>query len=142
MSTLKADTIVAADGSSPVTLTKQSAAKAWATVDAYQATTGTTSSFNISSTTDDGTGLWDNAFTNSMNSTPYSVSQIGTGGADSDVYVRALHVRGTYHTEPTPASMLTSGVGIKSVFAGGSSSYSGNIYGYAFGSFQVYGDLA
>jgi len=28
MSTLKADTIVAADGSSPVTLTKQSAAKA------------------------------------------------------------------------------------------------------------------
>jgi hypothetical protein len=29
MSTIKADTIVASDGTSPVTLTKQSAAKAW-----------------------------------------------------------------------------------------------------------------
>lgn len=113
--------------------------KAWATVDAYQATTGTTSSFNISSTTDDGTGLWDNAFTNSMNSTPYSVSQMGTGGGDADAYVRALHVRGTIHTEPTPSSMLTSGVGIKYVYTASGAS---GMYGYAFSSFQVHGDLA
>ena len=47
MSTLKAGTIVATDGSSPVTLTKQSAAKAWAKV--TQDTTHTVnSSFNIS----------------------------------------------------------------------------------------------
>jgi hypothetical protein len=37
MSTLKADTIVAADGSSPVTLTKQSAAKVWVFYNSSQA---------------------------------------------------------------------------------------------------------
>jgi hypothetical protein len=37
MSTIKADTIVASDGTSPVTLTKQSAAKAWCRLDGQQA---------------------------------------------------------------------------------------------------------
>ena len=138
MSTLKADTIVASDGTSPVTLTKQSAAKAYATVDAEQTTTGTTSSFNISSTTDDGTGLWDNAFTNNMSSTPYSVAGISTGGADSDAFVRAVHIRATQHTDTTPSSMLTSGVGFKGVFAGSTQ----GVYGYAYNSFEVLGDLA
>tara|TARA_R100001463_G_scaffold133862_1_gene195586 strand:- start:15 stop:428 length:414 start_codon:yes stop_codon:yes gene_type:complete len=135
-SKLDVDEIAAKNGTGPVTLTKQSAAKAWATVDAYQATTGTTSSFNISSTTDDGTGLWDNAFVNNMDSTPYAVSQMGTGGGDTEAYIRALHVRGTAHTETTPSSMLTSGVGLKYVFT------LPGIYGYAFGSFQIFGDLA
>ena len=68
MSTLKADTIVASDGISPVTLTKQIAAKAfvgnWST---SAATLG--DSFNVSSVTDHTTGYarpnWSNAFSNS-----------------------------------------------------------------------------
>ena len=139
MSTVKADTIVASDGSSPVTLTKQSAAKAYATVDAYQTTTGTTSSFNISSTTDDGNGLWDNAYTNNMSADLYSVAQIGTAGADSDVHTRMLHVRTTIHTDPNPATMLTSGCGFAMRWNTASSA---GTYGYAFSSFLIFGDLA
>lgn len=55
MSTLKVDTLVAADGSSAVTLTKQSAAKVFVHIDG----TGTTvvdASLNVSSITDDGVG--------------------------------------------------------------------------------------
>ena len=65
MSTLKADTIVASDGTSPVTLTKQSAAKAWCNLD----TSGTTAfrdSFNCSSATDSGTGKNFATLTNAM----------------------------------------------------------------------------
>lgn len=55
MSTIKADTIVASDGTSPVTLTKQSAAKAWVYFDNLS-TNVTRGSFSISSNTDNGTG--------------------------------------------------------------------------------------
>ena len=56
MSTLKADTIVASDGSSPVTLTKQEAVKFWVNYDAVdQATDG---SLNQSSLTDETTGRY------------------------------------------------------------------------------------
>ena len=63
MSTLKADTIVASDGTSPVTLTKQSAAKAFGNIES-----GTTlvESFNESAFTDNGTGDFTHNFTNSM----------------------------------------------------------------------------
>ena len=57
MSTLKADTIVATDGSSPVTLTKQSAAKAWLTFDGG-GTISTYDSFGISSIADVNTGKY------------------------------------------------------------------------------------
>ena len=54
MSTIKADTIVASDGSSPVTLTKQSAAKTWVH---YNQDTGTVNtSFNVSTVTDNTSG--------------------------------------------------------------------------------------
>jgi hypothetical protein len=66
MSTLKADTIVAADGSSPVTLTKQSAAKHWVNYDAVNQTTD--GSFNQSSLTDQTTGKYYSTFTNVMSS--------------------------------------------------------------------------
>ena len=65
MSTLKADTIVAADGTSPVTLTKQSAAKAWAAFNS----TGTPAfrdSFNASTLTDNGTGDMTISYANSF----------------------------------------------------------------------------
>ena len=139
MSTLKADTIQNTSGGA-VTLTKQEAAKAYATVDAYQTTTGTTTSFNISSTTDDGAGLWDNAYTNNMSAATYSVAMIGTGGQDSEQLLRIIHVRAGVHTNSSPSEMLTSGCGF--VYRYVSSSGTIANYGYAYSSFQVFGDLA
>ena len=63
MSTLKADTLVASDGTSPVTLTKQSAAKAWISA-ANDASIY--DSFNASTGTDHGTGDYSFALTNSF----------------------------------------------------------------------------
>ena len=66
MSTLKADTIVASDGSSPVTLTKQEAVKFWVNYDAVdQATDG---SLNQSSLTDETTGRYYSSFTSNFSS--------------------------------------------------------------------------
>mgnify|MGYP003141024892 CR=1 FL=1 len=74
MSTIKADTIVAADGTSPVTLTKQSAAKAWNNMNG----TGTAAirdSFNIASITDVGTGEYKHTLSNAMSTADnYSLS--------------------------------------------------------------------
>lgn len=138
MSTFKVDTLQSTTGGA-VTLTKQQTVKAYATIDAYQSTTGTTTSFNISSTTDDGAGLWDNAYTNNMSVNRYSVSQMGTGGGDSDANVRVIHVRTTIHTDSNPATMLTSGCGFVYRYVNTTAC---DEYGYAFGSFQVFGDLA
>ena len=83
MSTLKADTIVASDGTSPVALTKQSAAKTLFCMNIHASTTyhgvtaGTISSqtFNISSGTDAGTGLIRGSLTNAMGSLQYVWSE-------------------------------------------------------------------
>jgi hypothetical protein len=69
MSTIKADTIVASDGTSPVTLTKQSAAKVWLYAPATVASIS--DSFNISSVDDDGTGQAGMNLTSSMGSVNY-----------------------------------------------------------------------
>jgi len=66
MSTLKADTIVAADGTSPVTLTKQSAAKQ--TIHYSGGTNAILSSLNTSSVTDNGTGNFTINYTNNFSS--------------------------------------------------------------------------
>jgi hypothetical protein len=66
MSELRADTITGSDGSSPVTLTKQSAAKVIAAMDSTATALGT-ANLNLSSGTDNGTGDYTvttiNAFT-------------------------------------------------------------------------------
>ena len=69
MSDIRVDTISAANGTDPVTLTKQSAAKAWV----YGSTTaGLLGSFNISSGTDHGTGDYTYSLTSSMADLYYS----------------------------------------------------------------------
>lgn len=78
MSTLKVDTLVAADGSSAVTLTKQSAAKVLFAMNLRSttamdiATNGISSeTLNISSGTDAGTGLARGNITNAMQNKQY-----------------------------------------------------------------------
>lgn len=64
------DTIAASDGTSPATLTKQSAAKAFASVQGTGsgAPIRNSQSLNVSSTTDSGSGDYEVAFSNSMDS--------------------------------------------------------------------------
>ena len=90
MSELRADTITGSDGTSPVTLTKQSAAKAFGAFDQRGSkisanTAGDT--FNISSFSDTSTGIFSTSLTSSMSGTEYSsVSNIhytGTNGTNS-----------------------------------------------------------
>lgn len=72
MSTLKADTIVASDGTSPVTLTKQITIKSYLVFDFSD--NGTPDSFNISSVTDRATGSLYGNFSSSMSIAGYAVT--------------------------------------------------------------------
>ena len=105
MSTLKVDTLTASDGTSPVTLTKQSAAKAWFQF-AGRGTATINDGLNITSLSDVGTGNFDLSFTNNMANTTYAFSNgqgwdVGatsstTSGTDKDLIFssgpRVLHV--------------------------------------------------
>jgi len=81
MGTLKVDTVVGSDGTSPVTLTKQVAAKTFS----VSAADGTsiTSSFGISSLADGGTGLQTFSLTNSMSDANYAALCVGTNSGGS-----------------------------------------------------------
>ena len=81
MSTIKADTIVASDGTSPVTLTKQSAAKAWVSFDNTGGTPSVNESFNNSSITDTQAGEYGINFVNSFTNNGYS----STGSASGEI---------------------------------------------------------
>ena len=67
-SVLNVDTIAAKDGTSPATLTKQSAAKMWANANNSHVIQN---SFNVSSLTDGGTGNYTWAMNNSMSDADY-----------------------------------------------------------------------
>ena len=79
-SVLNVDSIAAKDGTSPVELTKQSAAKAWALDETlYSNSNFVADSFNIASTSDEGTGDMHFNFTNSFSNTGFA-SVAGSGG--------------------------------------------------------------
>jgi hypothetical protein len=79
MSELRADTITASNGTSPVTLTKQSAAKAWGVLN----TATQRGAFGISGTTDHGTGDQTVTMTAAFSDANYSFTGTGsnTGNA-------------------------------------------------------------
>lgn len=117
MSTLKADTIQNTTGG-PVTLTNQSAAKAWVNFDTDAVIN---ESFNGSSITDITTGQFKYTVTNAMNTTTYCQST--SSGA-------------TKHTSGWEAARTTSVCGILT-FA------NTHVYGdYTDGNILMHGDLA
>ncbi len=67
-SVLNVDTIAAKDGTSPVALTKASAAKSWLNLTG-SGTPAINGTLNVSSITDHGTGEYTESFTNNYNST-------------------------------------------------------------------------
>lgn len=70
MSELRTDTITASDGTSPVTLTKQSAAKAWCDITANPV--AFRDSFGMSSSSDIAVGNYSVSFTNSFSNAYYA----------------------------------------------------------------------
>ena len=72
MSELRADTITASNGTSPVTLTKQSAAKMWVDVTGVS-TASINKSLNTSGLLENGTGDYTVSFINNFDSGNYSV---------------------------------------------------------------------
>jgi hypothetical protein len=87
MSELRADTITGSDGTSPVTLTKQSAAKVWANIN--QSGNSVRGSSGLSSMTDNAGGDVSINFTNAFDSTNnYAVNgTTGSNASSPDSYV-------------------------------------------------------
>ena len=82
-SVLNVDSIAAKDGTSPVTLTKQFAAKMWADID-MTGTATLDASGNVASITDNGTGDVTTNFVSSMSNANYACSGMTTALAAFD----------------------------------------------------------
>ena len=102
MSELRADTITASDGTSPVTLTKQEAAKAWINYDGTSAgavSTWARYSLNMSVITDSGNGNHTVGFTSNMSNANYAPQMAATDntavGAEqaSDITTSSIKIR-------------------------------------------------
>jgi len=88
MSELRADTITASDGTSPVTLTKQSAAKVFADFNT-SSNDNVEKSLNVTSKTDNGVGDSTLNFSNSLDGTAYAAHFDNANNAigNSNAYV-------------------------------------------------------
>ena len=113
-SVLNVDTIVAANGTDPVALTKQSAAKVWTNFSGLSASIR--DSLNSASLTDSATGEFNVNYTNSMGNANYGVqvtsSYGGTdvGGADDSDYVNGIGpLRRTSGSTSTTATKIITG---------------------------------
>ena len=97
MSEIRANTISNAAGTGPVTLTKQSAAKAWVNFNGT-GTIAARDSFNLSSLTDNGTGDYTINLTSAMADTNYCVSlsatDDGTTAGQTDGFAYGGWLRG------------------------------------------------
>ena len=126
MSDLRVNTISASDGTSPVTLTKQTAGKSWANWNGAASPATLRDSFNISSLDDNGAGSYDLNFSASMNSANYSW---GNGGTNDG------HSSGHHIYENNTLTSYIAVVGL--AVAGGNIGYDS---GHCFGT--IHGDLA
>jgi hypothetical protein len=125
MSTLKADTIVAADGTSPVTLTKQSAAKAWVNFDST-GTIAARNSLNVSSLTDNGTGDYDVNVSSSFTAVDYSINV-------------SLYPSASWNQQPSIQNPANNTTSLFSIF---SASTAGTKYDTQLVTASTHGDLA
>ena len=124
MSTVKVDTLVASDGTSPVTLTKQSAAKHWCMI-ANSGVPSISNSLNASSVSDDATGN----FTITLSSAMENTNQAALGMiANSAANPSTSTVAGTMETTTTLAveTVNTAGTNLD----------------VPFNQFAIHGDLA
>jgi hypothetical protein len=98
LSELRANTISAADGTSPATLTGQSASKAWVRFNG-EGTVAINEDSNVSSLTDNGTGDYTVSFGNGMATATYGLAG-GSGDAGGTVQTTI-----NYFTTPLTTSV-------------------------------------
>jgi len=129
-SVLNVDSIAAKDGTSPVELTKQVAAKAWAKYGMDDNTIN--DSFNLASLTDNGTGDFTQTWSNGFDSIYYSqFASVSIGNGLSAISKQDFYI-------PT-----TSSVRLYAAYHNGSSETGGGTaYDYAVVSLLAHGDLA
>jgi len=94
-SQLNVDTLVAVNGTDPVTLTKQSAAKAWINFNGT-GTIATRNSFSVSSISDGGTGNYTTSFTNSMNDADFAPSGCSGETSGTEMWESATRATGSF----------------------------------------------
>ena len=100
-SVLNVDTIAAKNGTSPVTLTKQSAPKAWIRFGGNDITVD--DSFNTGSLVDGGTGKHSYSFTNNFNSTSYI--HVAGSGTSSNYSSTTLVATRCHENSPTTSQV-------------------------------------
>lgn len=103
MSTLKVTTISDTSGTGPVTLTKQSAAKAFAQF-AGDGTAQINESFGMSSLSDTGAGLYVLTVSSAMSSSDYTVVLHGISDASYPAHVGSYDTARTTTTFPVNSS--------------------------------------
>ena len=114
MSNLRVNTISDLAGTGPVTLTKQSAAKAWASVNSASVVLG---SFNVSSNVDFGTADYALNFTSAFADVDYVPTSSGPV-VSTTAYVTAVMDNFTYRTQTTSRyNYVTGWAGTGGVFA-------------------------
>jgi len=146
MSELRADTITASDGTSPVTLTKQSAAKTVFCMN-MQGTaaleSGVGGAINTSSLVDNGTGDGTVSYTNSMSGQKYPVMHDNTGDAAGPIYERTTQVYHNFTQDgvtPSRSGSLTSSIRLFVYYNGDGGGAGYNDYAANF--VVIHGDLA
>jgi len=106
-SVLNVDTIVAANGTDPVALTKQSAAKAFAQF-AGDGTAQINESFGMSSLSDTGAGLYVLTVSSAMSSSDYTVVLHGINDVSYPAHVGSYDTARTTTTFPVNSSNTNS----------------------------------
>jgi hypothetical protein len=123
MSTLKADTIQSTGGGA-VTLTKQSAAKAFISFDGT-GTVSTDTSFNISTLTDNAAADYSIAYTNNVSTSNHPVTGSNIGSSESNFFgficsdgvaqattgvtVHFVYYNGSSNNDQDPVHLVTNG---------------------------------
>ena len=106
-SVLNVDTIADKAGTGPVGLTKQSAAKAYSRVDPNTIS----SSLNVSSLTDAGTGLFEDNFTNAFSAATYS--SVASPGGSTNIQMMFATNMTTYTTSASRTSIYQNATGYR-----------------------------
>lgn len=109
MSEIRATTISDQAGSGPVTLTGQSAAKAWSNLNGSTSTER--KSFNISSYTDNANGNFDYNFSNAMADADYSVSTAYDMNNKTTAYNASLEIEALLSSDANLLAWYGSGGG-------------------------------
>jgi hypothetical protein len=148
MSELRADTITASDGTSPVTLTKQSAAKAVFCMNMNGAAaleSGVGGAINTSSLVDNGSGDGTVSFTNNMSGRKYPVMHDNTADAQQPAAffertTQVYHNFGVGGFTATRDGSLASSIRLNSYYNGDGGGAGLNDYSANF--VVIHGDLA